>query len=250
MDYALQLDRMLSSLLEGVDVPADIVGRHPGVSAIALQSLLDYFRSRKKPLEELVPYAPDDDNAYSRLIAVFQRINQHLFPAFLPPGRLPLYALVTVEWMRGLPLAQIIRNRLSYLDRRKAPYKLPAVIRDTMRDVEEVARFKAPKYLSAYVDVLKFFLKQVRREDLFPEDLRFDLFLEFGVATTTLLSLIGIGLSRTSAVAINEFLASDQLSEPEVLDELAIREWETMELSPIVKREIDRVLEYRRPLAG
>ena len=36
--------------------------------------------------------------------------------------------------------------------------------------VEETARFKAPKYISAYVDVLKIFLTEIGREDLIDED--------------------------------------------------------------------------------
>jgi hypothetical protein len=52
-----------------------------------------------------------------------------------------------------------------------------------MRDVEETGRFKAQKYLAAYLDVVKFHLEQIERLDLFPANLRFDLCLEFGVAT-------------------------------------------------------------------
>jgi hypothetical protein len=51
--YALQIDYALTHLLKSIDVPAAIILRHPGVSAAALQSLLKYFRSRKKPIEGL-----------------------------------------------------------------------------------------------------------------------------------------------------------------------------------------------------
>lgn len=102
--------------------------------------------------------------------------------------------------MRGLPLGQIIRRRITYLESRNREYHMPAVIRDTMRDIKEVARFRAPKYLAAYLDVLRHHLEEIGQGELFPDDLKFDLYLEFGVATETLLSLIGLGLSRTSAI--------------------------------------------------
>ena len=82
-----------------------------------------------------------------------------MYQAFLPSTAVPVHALVTIEWMRGLPLGQIIRRRIRYLDEHGRRYILATVIRNTMRDVEEVARFRAPKYLSAYLDVLKYHLK-------------------------------------------------------------------------------------------
>jgi hypothetical protein len=245
-DYAGELNSVLTRLLANIDLPTGVISRHPGVSAAALQSLLMYFRARRKPVEELLPSAPESDDAYNQLIAIFHRINKHLYPAFVPSAAIPVFALVAVEWMRGLPLGQIIRNRIAYLERRGRSYTVAAVIRDTMKDVEEIARFRAPKYLAAYIDVLRYHLEQSDQADLLPEHLTFDLYLEFGVATKTLLSLIGIGLSRTSAVAINEFLGADDLTEELVLERLRWRRWETLNLPAVVKREVSRVLE-RRP---
>ena len=119
-----------------------------------------------------------------------------------------------------------------------------------MRDVEEIARFKAPKYLSAYMDVLKHFLGEIGREDLLAEGLDFDLYLEFGVGTKTLLSMIGLGLSRTSAVEINAWLADDELSEAEVLARLRTRQWEGLSIPNVVKREIEEVVSRREKMAG
>lgn len=249
-DYAKALDQRLKALLDHIDLPAEIISRHPGVSAAALQALLNYFRGRRKPVEELLPSTPESDDAYSRLIAIFHRINKYVFPAFFPAGAIPVHALVTIEWMRGLPLGQIIRRRISYLQDHNRSISLPAVIRDTMRDVEDVARFRAPKYLAAYLDVLKYHLDEIGEGELFPEGLRFDLYLEFGVATETLLSLIGIGLSRTSAVAINEFMADDSLSEDGVVQWLQSRRWQTLDIPAVVRREVDGLLSRRAHLVA
>lgn len=112
-----------------------------------------------------------------------------------------------------------------------------------MRDVEEVARFKAPKYLSAYMDVLRFYLRETGREDLISEQLNYDLYLEFGVATNTLLSMIGLGLSRTSAVEINDWLGNDELDETAVLERLRSRRWQALAIPNLVKREIAELLQ-------
>lgn len=244
-DYVLALDEKLQILLANVDLPNEIIARHPGVSAVALQSLLNYFRDREKAPEELLPSTPESDDAYSQLIAIFHRINSHMYQAFFPTTAIPVHALVTIEWMRGLPLGQIIQKRINYLENHGRSYKLATVIRDTMRDVEEVARFKAPKYLAAYLDVLKYHFEQIGRGELFPRNLRFDLYLEFGVATDTLLSLIGLGLSRTSAVAINEFLADDKLGEEAVLQWIQGGRWQSLDIPAVVKRELNQLLQRR-----
>jgi hypothetical protein len=249
-NYVEQIDARLTALLAAVDVPTDIIVRNPGVSAIALQSLLNYFRRRTKPVDDLLPGSPDSDDAYQRLIAIFRRINDHLTFAFGPTGRIPLFALVTLEWMRGLPLGQIIGRRITYMEEHNRVYELQALIRDTMKDVEETARFKAPKYLSAYLDVLRFHLERIGRLDLFPTNLRFDLYLEFGVATRTLLSLIGIGLSRASAVALNEFLADDQLTEEQLLRQLGTGQWRLYDMPGAIKREIDGTVTRRLGLVA
>jgi hypothetical protein len=248
-DYAADLNLKLQAVLAKVDLPSRIISRHPGVSAVALQAMLTYFQGRKGAVEELLPSGPESDDAYPRLIAIFYRINREMTVAFFPPGSIPVYALITIEWMRGLPLGQIIRRRIAYLEEHNRSYNIAAVIRDTMRDVEEVARFRAPKYLSAYLDVLRFHLQQIGREELLTGNLDFDLYLEFGVATKTLLSLIGLGLSRTSAVALNDYLGDDALSEDQIFLWLSRRTWLTLDLPAVVKREIDKLLASRLALA-
>lgn len=93
-DYAAQLDNQLGALLGQVDIPSRIISRHPGVSAVALQSLLNYFRSRSGQVEDLLPSSPQSDDAYSRLIAIFNRINREMYQAFLPSAAIPVHALV------------------------------------------------------------------------------------------------------------------------------------------------------------
>jgi hypothetical protein len=53
-----------------------------------------------------------------------------------------------------------------------------------MELVEQIARFRAPKYLSAYVDVLNMHLAAIGREDLIDNDVDIGTQLEFGVAAS------------------------------------------------------------------
>jgi hypothetical protein len=187
-----------------------------------------------------LPAAVDSQDSYDRFVTIMRRINQHLFPAFLPDGLIPLHALIVVQWLKGFSLATMIRRNIDYHRRLDKPFKLPVLIRNTMELVEQIARFKAPKYFSAYMDVLNLHLRAIGRVDLIDDDVDIGIQLEFGVSSRTLLSLMELGLSRMSSVALYEQIARDDLSKEDCLAWVAEREvqFEGMDIPAIIVREI------------
>ena len=109
-----------------------------------------------------------------------------------------------------------------------------------MEYVEQIARFKAPKYFSAYMDVLHIHLRAIGRDDLVEDGLDIGTQLEFGVSSRTLLSLMELGLSRMSAVALYEKIAKDDLSKDQCLAWVADRidQFAGMDIPAIILREI------------
>ncbi|WAP67695.1 DEAD/DEAH box helicase [Jiella pelagia] len=205
----LRLDSSLAPIAESVKIPLSILERHPGVSPIGLQRLLNAFHSYEGNIENLLLAPSESVDAYDRFVTVMRRINQSIYPVFLPDGLIPLHALVVIEWLKGLSLAEIIKRRIEYHQKNGRSFKLPVLIRDTMNIVEETARFRAPKYVSAYLDVLKMYLKERGRLDLIDDEFDIGVALEFGVSSKTLFSLIELGMSRMAAVALYEKIARD-----------------------------------------
>lgn len=234
------INEQLRSISEGIEVPSEIVGRHPGVSAVGLQRLLEFFRGHEGDVEELLPAPAESSDAYSRFGEVMERINRYVFPVFLPETLIPLHSLIVLEWLRGYSLATIIRKRTEYHERRHQHYNIAKVIRDTMELIEQTARFRAPKYISAYLDVMKLHLRQIDREDLIEDDIDIGVALELGVSTRTLLSLMEIGLSRISAVALYEKIARDDFDREDCVRWVKERvdDLEALELPRLVLREI------------
>ncbi|MCH8152697.1 MAG: DEAD/DEAH box helicase [Planctomycetes bacterium] len=238
-----ELDRRIGELLSRVDVALDTVVANPGISPGGMKQLLGYFRDRESAVEELLPVRPASDDAVGQYTAVFTRIDQHLAPVFGAMARRVSLAIIVVNWMRGYSLARIISERISYLRRNRREYDLPTEIRTTMKNVEQVARFTAPKYLTCYTDVLRQHLIENNRDDLVEELLDVQVLLEFGVAEKTPLSLLGLGLSRTSALAVYEFIADDSLTEDECLQWIREADLETLPVPELVKREIRNVMQ-------
>lgn len=235
-----RLDKSLAAITAGIEIGPDLAGRHPGVSALGLQHLLDAFRSYEGDIENLLPAAVDSQDSYDRFVTIMRRVNQHLFPAFLPEGLIPLHALIVVQWLKGYSLATMIRRNIDYHRSRGRSYRLPVLIRHTMELVEQIARFRAPKYFSAYMDVLRAHLHVIGRVELIEDDLDIGTQLEFGVSSRTLLSLMELGLSRMSAVALYEKIARDDLSQEACIAWVIERDaqFEGMGIPAIILREV------------
>ncbi len=106
--------------------------------------------------------------------------------------------------------------------------------------VEQIARFRAPKYLSAYVDVLHLHYLEIGREDLIDHNMDIGTQLEFGVSSRTLISLMELGLSRMTAVALYEKIARDDLDQTQALKWITNRSdrLDGMDLPVVIVREL------------
>jgi hypothetical protein len=218
------------------DLPAEIIFRNPGVSPIAQQALLAYFREKGADIDDLIPAFPEDQAAGARYVKVVGRISK-----FLSGDRAQLnwpHAILVVSWMRGHPLSRIIAEAAAYwIPKGKT---LASVIRDTMRNVEEYARFRFAKYSSCYVDILRYHLAQIGQTERAAGIPRLSIWLEFGASQGTQVALMGLGLSRTTAIRLSEIIADDDLDMEAALRWISSVKVEPLGLSPIMIAEILR----------
>lgn len=218
-------------------LPKEIILRNPGISPIAQQNLYDYFKTKEGTIENYIPDLPEAtdavNNSYLRVVGI---INKYFIGG---PDRLSYYyAILVVNWMRGLPLSVIIKNSVKYFETHERNKKLDAIIRDSMKDVEEFARFKFAKYSSCYVDILRYYLNNSNKQELSQRIPDLHIWLEFGVSQETQVSLITLGLTRQTAISLSEFIANDHLTKEECLDWIYKNDLTTLQLSPLVIDEI------------
>jgi hypothetical protein len=207
-----------------------------------MQRLLDYFRSYEEQ-DNLVLAPPESNDATESYVRGLARCARLIGGDFgVSPGRHWVLAMLIVNWMRGHPLARIIANRLQYLESAERAYSLAAVIRDTMNDVEQIARFEAPKYLSCYLDLLKLHFDATGNTDSIPDLPDISMLLELGVSRTTEFSLMTLGLSRMSAIALSEFIVEDDLTPEQCVAWVRDRDPGSFGLPVLIRAEIDRIL--------
>jgi superfamily II DNA/RNA helicase len=235
-----QLLPLFHELNQKITIPSEIIIRNPSISPIAQQNLFNYFQTFSQNEEELIPDLPESTDAINNsYLKLNQTINNILSG---DPEALAYYqAILIVNWMRGYPLSLLIQSSYEYWQRRK-PKKLDEVIRDTMKDVEEFARFKFAKFSSCYIDILRYFFMERGKEDLIKNIPQLHIWLEFGVSQQTQVSLINLGLSRNTSIILSEFIANDQLNRNECLDWIRSTDISILGLSPIIQNEVQRIV--------
>lgn len=270
-DELRELAELIDDVIEELVIPVEVVTRNPGISPFGMDALYEYFqRKEADEIESLLPADPLSDDAPESFVGIFSRITKYLGSPSLGSGGFAFAnALLVVHWMQGWSLARLINAQIKYdassvekrnakrdkmSDEERAETSIAkvktkrAIIRDTMGRVEKIARYEAPKYLHCYLDILNHFLVKTERTDLKEEISDIWMFLEFGVSKKTELSLISLGISRSSVMAISDKIKESELDEQKVYDWLSTNEWKEFGLSELVALEIEKCLERRSDL--
>lgn len=233
------LETSVTRALDEIEIPDKILLKHPGVSPIAQQQLLDFFKDNYFAISLYTPIHPKNENALNRYMNIVEKIQDTLSGEH--PGKNYHYSRLIIEWMNGSPLSRIIDRNWKYWKNQDKQKKLQSVIRETMKDIEEFARFKFVKYFSCYRDILNFFM-ELNKVPIEDELENVNIWLELGASQTTQISLMGLGFTRTTAISIADLLKDPDLDGVECLDLLKVVNWEKTTLSPIMKREIIQIL--------
>lgn len=240
-DFAKALEDECLRIKAEIEVPDEIIYRNPGISPIAQQNLLNYFKEYDKDVSELIPGLPDvEDAAKIHYVRLISRLGTYLSGEH--NGRAYPMAILVVNWMNGYPLARIIIENYRYWKKKKPETELSKVIRDTMSDIEKYVRFSFAKYSGCYTDILKFYLKTYHPDlaDKVPE---LSMWVEFGVSQKTQISLINLGLSRHTAIELSEYIGNRDLSRNESAEWILKTDISVFEIPEAIKKEIRKVKE-------
>lgn len=236
-----EINEVIFNVFDSLTFPHDIVVRHPGISPLLMQNLWERFsKDKTKPVERLLLSEPSSNDALDSYVAAFTRISDSMSKKLGHNSKGAfVQALLVSKWMRGYPLARLISDRIVYNKKRNIEFNEATLIRGVMKDVEEIARYHAPRLLGCYNDLLKSFYLSIGRLDLVKDVEDIGVFLELGVSLKTQISLIGLGFSRTAAVMISELIPDDSLDEEDCISWIKDNKIDTDELPQLVRNEID-----------
>lgn len=247
VDAITALNLAVAETVKNITIPLVIWERNPGISPLLMESLLKRFQAPSdKSIDRFLLSEPNSDDALDSYTQAFARISKTLSNKLsYSPAQSYVRALLVIKWMRGHPLARLINDRIEHLKSKNDLTKDSTIIRDVMKDVEEIARYQAPRLLACYNDVLRFYYQSIDRQDLADDIIDLSVYLELGLNQQTQLALTGLGLSRTAAVMLSDIIAKDSMTEEECLVWLNQNDWRQSSLPLLVIAEIENSLKSK-----
>jgi hypothetical protein len=230
-----------------VDLPTEVLNANIGVSIFRQADLLNYMVLRLKQLapEELIPAHPlgEFNDVLANHRRAFKRIHTYLLKYASGDRRHLFFAPLALRWMRGDPLPVLIEASIRYHKSRKVVKSVASIIRDTMENIEEELRFLYVKYFTCYNSLLKVALQRAGKAAYVKNIPEIPLFLEVGGSSGTMINLMALGLSRTSAEAIVEYATEKDMAPPDLRDWLRKLDLARIDISPICAREIRALID-------
>lgn len=133
------------------------------------------------------------------------------------------YTWIAFEWMKGAPLSVIIKKRLSRKREGDPSYSVSLAVQDVMKAVENGLRYDFMRFTHCYYDYVQEILPEHGLSDLAERCLPIHMYLELGASSQTMRSLVGLGLSRTTARLLQENLGDSTLTSEQCLAQLRAR---------------------------
>lgn len=233
-----QLVTALATASEKLTLPAAILRRTPNISAHKQQSLYDRLNAKialgPDVARTLIPSHPRESEAFQSYANVLELCHEIILGIDTSKNLHRFHALIARRWMLGLPLPQIIDEQIS----RNASKPVRTTIRSTLDLIEGDIRFQAVRLFGCYSALLVYALDNAGLVDLVSSIPSLPLYLEIGASDKTMISFISLGLSRVTAMKLNEMSARKDLDTAAALQWLRTRPLETLGLSPLLLAEV------------
>ncbi|RWP78759.1 MAG: DEAD/DEAH box helicase [Mesorhizobium sp.] len=225
-----------------VSIPAEILRRTPNISAHKQQRLFARLKvtvgQGVDAAKTLIPRHPRESEAFQSYAAILELCHEIILGIDTSKGLHRFHALMALKWMRGLPLPQIIDEQIKR-DAKKAPQ---TIIRNTLDLIETEIRFQAVRLFGCYNALLVYALDSAGMIDLVASIPSLPLYLEVGASDKTMISFIALGLSRVTAMKLNELSARKDLDVPTALQWLRTRPPSSLGLSPLLLAEVSAII--------
>lgn len=231
-----------------IDVPEDIAEGNPNISIFRQQEMLNYLRDKlkKEGPSVLIPPHPlsSDKLTYSLYLRLFKRIHNH-FEKIDRSNKSHLYfASLALKWMRGQSYAELLKKRIDYKKpkRTRGEPNVNTEARGLFTEIENDLRFRYVKYTKCYIDLLSHALITTDQEHLCSKIPPIYLFLELGASSMTMMSLIGLGISRTGSAIISGQAPKTDMDRDNIIKWLKRINIDSLELPKLLESEVRLVI--------
>lgn len=241
------LEAALAAASENLTLPAAVIRRTPTISAHKQQRLYDRISAKVAQgpdvARTLIPLHPRESEAFQSYADVLELCHEIILGIDTSKNLHRFHALIARRWMLGVPLPQIIDGQIS----RNSSKPVRTTIRKTLDLIEGDIRFQAVRLFGCYSALLVYAFDSAGLVDMVSSIPSLPLYLEIGASDKTMISFISLGLSRVTAMKLNEMSARKDLDTAGALQWLRTRPLEALGLSPLLLAEVRAVATVSLP---
>jgi hypothetical protein len=239
------LEASISRALDEVDLDEKTISSSPTVSIYRQQSLLERLEKslKSKGPDYVIPKHPRDSNAYHSYIAVLHRCHQAILKLPKSDKSPKYFTQLILRWMRGDPLPVIIDGNLKFNRDNGIKSNTATVIRKTLTEIEADVRFKYVRLFSCYNAVLELALRRHGYEDSIKSIPAIPLYLEMGASSVSMMSFIGLGLSRFTSTQLQKLARRVDMSQDEARLWIRRQNVEALDIPSASAKEIKRLFQ-------
>ncbi|MCK5490876.1 MAG: hypothetical protein KAI67_03470, partial [Candidatus Pacebacteria bacterium] len=192
-----------------ITLPHGIIKKNVGVSPVRQQALYDFLLEQLILEEWVLPRnLASTDQFYNIITRIIGILDSPTMDEIALKKYAWVFTIPALDWIRGMPLNQMINKHLAYLKKRNKTEKLTVIktnsgIRDLFGNIENNVRFKLVKYINCYNNIVMEVCHQRDKPELIEQvPVHLPLFLEVGASDPIQLKLISLGLSRITAIEV------------------------------------------------
>lgn len=244
-----QRNKIMGSIensLNGITLPYEVYSKNPNVSIYRQEELYRYLKDRisEKGPQYLIP--PHPMHTYKNIKSDYLRLFIKLGKYFEKDNskKYIYYANLALLWMRGESYKDLLESRINHNNstRKRGQAKVNTEARGLFADIEYALRFKYVKFSKCYNDLLAYVLQELHEEHYVESIPPLHLFLELGASSGTMISLMAMGLSRTSAAQIAPHMISSKMNRKEISEWLKYNNIYALGLPQSVINELEQIV--------
>lgn len=242
-DRALLIQAVEASVAD-TNIKRDTLLASPTVSIHRQQSLYDRLQDslKRRGPASVIPKHPLDSKAYQSYLMALKRCHDEVMKYPKAEQSHKYVAQIALRWMKGEPLPQIIDASYNYKRNQGSNPNIATVIRETLNEVERDLRFKYVRLFSCYNAVLELVLRDNKMSDLVASIPSVPMYLEVGACSPTMISFMGLGLSRYTAGKLRSFPRRADMSQNEARAWILRQNLEALSLPNASVQEIRRMV--------
>lgn len=244
-----QKERIVAAIKRARDritLPYEVYSKNPNVSAYRQQELYEYMkmRSSEKGIRYLIPSHPmlkykEISSDYVRLFVKYDK-----YFSKVTNRAAAYFSNLALLWMRGASYSDLLKSRIEHKNRNRSRgmANVNTEARGLFEDIEFSIRFKYVKFSKCYNDILLYVMQEQNQPELEKSIPPIHLYLELGGSSATVINLIGMGFSRTTASQIIPHMISSTMNREEIKKWFSQNNIYSMGLPNNVIKEIEQII--------